>query len=173
MVVGHRVFKLDRHTCMLVGAGSAIGGAAVVMAMEPVARAPAHKVSVAVATVVVFGSISMFLYPMLFPLLGLSPHEFGIYIGSTVHEVAQVVAAGDSVGVAAANSAVITKMLRVMMLAPFLILASWWAQRRGWLGKGEDAQPAKASVPWFAIGFVLVVCLNSTGLITPQFASAR
>lgn len=172
MVVGHRVFKLDRQTCMLVGAGSAICGAAAVMAMEPVARAPAHKVSVAVATVVVLGSISMFLYPMLFPLLGLSPHEFGIYIGSTVHEVAQVVAAGDSVGVAAANSAVITKMLRVMMLAPFLILVSWWAQRRGWLGKGEDAQPAKASVPWFAIGFVLVVCLNSTGLIPPQFASA-
>ncbi len=169
MVLGHRVLKLDRQTCMLVGAGSAICGAAAVMAMEPVARAPAHKVSVAVATVVVFGSISMFLYPLLYPLIGLSPHDFGIYIGSTVHEVAQVVAAGDAVGSEAANAAVITKMLRVMMLAPFLMLVAWWAQRRGWLSDGKDAQ-AKATLPWFALGFVLAVCLNSTGLITPQLA---
>lgn len=170
MLVGHRILKMDRQTCMLVGAGSAICGAAAVMAMEPVARAQAHKVSVAVATVVVFGSISMFLYPLLYPLLGFSEHHFGIFIGSTVHEVAQVVAAGDAVSAEAANSAVITKMLRVMMLAPFLILVAWWAQRRGWLGDTADGRKAPSAVPWFAVGFVLVVALNSTGWIPVEVA---
>jgi len=173
MFVGRRLLGIDRQTCMLVGAGAAICGAAAVMAMEPVARAQAHKVSVAVATVVVFGTLSMFLYPVLYPYLGLSEQAFGIYIGATVHEVAQVVAAGNAVGPAAANIAVVEKMLRVMMLAPFLIGVSWWLQRQA----NRNAHPhdaagrARPPVPWFAFGFVAVVALNSLGLIPAQVAT--
>jgi uncharacterized integral membrane protein (TIGR00698 family) len=87
--LGTRVFRLDRQTAMLIGAGSAICGAAAVMATEPVVRAQAHKVSEAVATVVVFGTIAMFTYPLLYSHLGLSQHAFGIFAGSTIHEVAQ------------------------------------------------------------------------------------
>src|SRR3546814_3631409 len=75
VLLGTRVFKLDRETAMLIGAGSAICGAAAVMATEPVVRAQAHKVSVAVATVVVFGTTGMFLYPWLYPHLGLGAHR--------------------------------------------------------------------------------------------------
>lgn len=171
MFLGQRVLKLDRQTCMLVGAGSAICGAAAVMAMEPVARAQAHKVSVAVATVVVFGTISMFLYPLLYPYLGLSEHAFGIFIGSTVHEVAQVVAAGNAVGPLAAKVAVVEKMLRVMMLAPFIMLLSWWIQRRRHLS-GEDGATGAPGLPWFALGFVAVVGLNSLGVVPQQVAEA-
>lgn len=166
MTVGQRLLKLDRQTCMLVGAGSAICGAAAVMAMEPIARAQAHKVSVAVATVVVFGTISMFLYPVLYPYLGLSEHAFGVFIGSTVHEVAQVVAAGNAVGPVAAKAAVVEKMVRVMMLAPFLMLLSWWMQRRA-----HEKQPAgspgkaRSALPWFAVWFVVVVGVNSLGIV--------
>ncbi|NYT23466.1 YeiH family putative sulfate export transporter [Alcaligenaceae bacterium] len=172
MTAGRRLFGLDRQTCMLVGAGSAICGAAAVMAMETVTRAQAHKVSVAVATVVVFGTIGMFLYPLLYPILGMSEHAFGIFIGSTVHEVAQVVAAGNAVGPVAANTAVVEKMLRVMMLAPFLILVSWWEQRRASReGGNQDAGKARPSIPWFAVGFVAAVGLNSLGIIAPEVAS--
>src|SRR5690606_39395911 len=113
-----------RETAMLIGAGSAICGAAAVMATEPVVRAQAHKVSVAVATVVVFGTAGMFLYPWLYPHLGLGEHAFGVYAGSTIHEVAQVVVAGRAVGDAAGAAAVIVKMLRVMLLAQFLLVLS-------------------------------------------------
>lgn len=172
MVLGRRLLGLDQQTCMLVGAGSAICGAAAVMAMEPVARAPAHKVAVAVATVVVFGTLSMFLYPLLYPYLGLSEHAFGVFIGSTVHEVAQVVAAGDAVGPVAAKTAVVEKMIRVMMLAPFLMLVSWWMARKSKLNEdGAAAGQARPGVPWFAVGFVLVVGLNSIGII-PQDVAA-
>lgn len=173
MIVGRRVLGMDRQTCMLVGAGSAVCGAAAVMAMEPVARAQAHKVSVAVATVVVFGTVSMFLYPLLYPYLGMSEHAFGIFIGSTVHEVAQVVAAGNAVGPTAANIAVVEKMLRVMMLAPFLIAVSWWTQRRAASDtEGEHSGRARPSIPWFALGFVAAVGINSLGLLDAAVVDA-
>lgn len=171
MTVGRRVLRMDEQSCMLIGAGAAICGAAAVMAMEPVARAPAHKVSVAVATVVVFGTISMFLYPLLYPWLGLSEQAFGVYIGSTVHEVAQVVAAGVAVGPAAATTAVVEKMVRVMMLAPFLMLVAWRLQRRASSAEADGgAARARPPVPWFAVWFLAAVGINSLGAVSAQTA---
>lgn len=170
MFLGRRLFRMDQQTCMLVGAGAAICGAAAVMAMEPIARAQAHKVSVAVATVVVFGTLGMFVYPLMYPYLGLSEHAFGIFIGSTVHEVAQVVAAGNAVSPAAANTAVVEKMLRVMMLAPFLLGVSWFMQRRASRNQlgGSGPAAARPPVPWFAFGFVAAVAINSLGVIPAE-----
>lgn len=93
------MFGLDKHTSWLIGAGSSICGAAAVLATEPVVKAEASKVTVAVATVVIFGTVAIFLYPAIYPLMSqwFSPETFGIYIGSTVHEVAQVVAAGHAI----------------------------------------------------------------------------
>ena len=128
--VGTRIFGLDRRTAMLIGAGSSIWGPAAVMATEPVVRGRAEQVTVAVSTVVVFGTLDIFLYPAMYHLnehyhlFAMSPTAYGIYAGSTIHEVAQVVAAGRAIADAAANTAVITKMVRVMMLAPFLIVLS-------------------------------------------------
>src|SRR5207248_5358443 len=104
--------KLDRETSMLIGTGSAICGAAAVLAAEPVLRAQPHRVSVAVATVVVFGTLGMFIYPLCYPYLGLSQQTYGVFTGSTIHEVAQVVAAGRAVSDTAAAAAVIEKIGR-------------------------------------------------------------
>src|SRR5215469_17595446 len=119
--IGTRFLGLDRDTALLVSAGSGICGAAAVLATDRVIESESHKVSVAVATVVVFGTFGMFLYPFLYPLTHLTEHAFGIYVGATVHEVAQVVAAARAVGSQAADTAVITKMLRVVLLAPVLM----------------------------------------------------
>ena len=169
--IGTRWLGLDRKTAMLIGAGSSICGAAAVMAAEPVVKARAEQVTVAVATVVVFGTLAIFLYPALFELnqhLALIPggaNGFGIYAGSTIHEVAQVVAAARSVGPDAANSAVIAKMVRVMMLAPFLVMLSAWLardeKRHANTSTATDQAKGKLAVPWFAFGFVAVVLFNS------------
>jgi uncharacterized integral membrane protein (TIGR00698 family) len=151
---------------MLIGAGSAICGAAAVMAAEPVVRGQAHKVSVAVATVVVFGTLGMFVYPMLYPYLGLSEHAYGVYAGSTIHEVAQVVVAGRAVGESAASAAVIEKMLRVMLLAPFLLLLS------SRIGAAPGAAKSKIVVPWFALWFVAVSGFNSLHLLPEPWKAA-
>ncbi len=171
--VGTRWLGLERKTAMLIGAGSSICGAAAVMAAEPVVHARAEQVTVAVATVVVFGTLGIFLYPVLFDLnqywhvIPGGAHTFGIYAGSTIHEVAQVVAAARSIGPEAADSAVIAKLVRVMMLAPFLIMLSAWLARddarRGGPGAlaRSAAAPRKVTVPWFAFAFVGVVLFNS------------
>ena len=148
---GTRVFGLDRKTAMLIGAGSSICGAAAVMAAEPVVRGRAEQVTVAVSTVVVFGTLAIFLYPALYHLnahyefLSVNPVRYGVFAGSTIHEVAQVVAAGRAVSDAAANTAVITKMVRVMMLAPFLIMLSTYLSRHSEsaVGEGERADPLR------------------------------
>lgn len=173
--LGTRLLDLDRRTSMLIGAGSSICGAAAVLATEPVVKGRPEQVTVAVATVVVFGTVAIFLYPALYALsqgLGLLPsdsHHFGVYIGATVHEVAQVVAAGASVGADAENTAVIVKMVRVMLLAPFLIALSAWLVRHPEPDTGDHASTdgvrKGAAIPWFAVGFLLVVVLNSTPLL--------
>src|ERR1700751_2347586 len=164
--LGTRVFRLDRQTSMLIGAGSALCGAAAVMATEPVVRGQPHKVSVAVATGVVFGTLAMFAYPLLYPSLGLSEHAYGVFTGSTVHEVAQVVAAARSVSEAAAATAVIEKMLRIMMLAPFLIVLSGLRDHpRGTAHDGYLAARAPIVIPWFALLFIVTSLVNSVHLL--------
>lgn len=159
---GPRWFGMERDAAMLVGAGSAICGAAAVMATAPVLRVRAEQVSVAVATVVMFGTVAMFGYPLLYRLglqagLGVDALHFGVFTGSTVHEVAQVVVAGQAIGEPAAAAAVITKMVRVMMLAPFLLLLSAWRTHQA----TGTARPRRIAVPWFAFGFLLLTTLNS------------
>ncbi|HAI50116.1 YeiH family protein [Atlantibacter hermannii] len=169
--IGQKVFGLDRQTSWLIGAGSSICGAAAILATEPVIKAEPSKVTVAVATVVIFGTLAIFLYPMMYPLLAhwFSPDSYGIFIGSTMHEVAQVVAAGHAISPEAENAAVIAKMLRVMMLAPFLIFL---AARVKQLAPAGGAQTGKITIPWFAVLFILVAVFNSFHLLPGALVQA-
>ncbi|MDL4583331.1 YeiH family protein [Raoultella ornithinolytica] len=162
--LGQKVFGLDKHTSWLIGAGSSICGAAAILATEPVVKAEASKVTVAVATVVIFGTLAIFLYPAMYPMLAhwFTPEAYGIYMGSTMHEVAQVVAAGHAISPDAENAAVIAKMLRVMMLAPFLLFMAARVKQLAPEGQGGKS---KITIPWFAILFILVAVFNSFHLL--------
>lgn len=169
--VGQKLFGLDKQTTWLIGAGSSICGAAAVLATEPVVKADAGKVTVAVATVVIFGTVAIFLYPAMYHLLDTwcSPENYGIYIGSTIHEVAQVVAAGHAVAPQAENAAVIAKMIRVMMLAPFLLIL---AARVRQLAPASGGQKGKITIPWFAVLFIGVAVFNSFHLLPESVVDA-
>ena len=170
-LIGRRWMKMEKETTVLIGAGASICGAAAVLATEPVVKGRSDQVSVAVATVVIFGTISMFLYPLVYPLLGMTEHQFGIYVGSTVHEVAQVVAAGQAIGTEAANSAIIEKMVRVMMLAPFLlILANVRLPSRNANAGAAKKEKQKLVIPWFAVLFLVAAAVNSV-IAMPAMAS--
>ena len=170
-LIGRRWMKMEKETTVLIGAGASICGAAAVLATEPVVKGRSDQVSVAVATVVIFGTISMFLYPLVYPLLGMTEHQFGIYVGSTVHEVAQVVAAGQAIGTEAANSAIIEKMVRVMMLAPFLlILANVRLPSRNANAGAAKKEKQKLVIPWFAVLFLVAAAMNSV-IAMPAMAS--
>ncbi|MEJ2499626.1 MAG: putative sulfate exporter family transporter, partial [Campylobacterales bacterium] len=131
---------------------------------EPVLKAEEHKAAIAVSMVVLFGTIAMFLYPALYSagVLDMTGREFGIYVGGTIHEVAQVVAVGSMNGpdTEMAKAAVIVKMTRVIMIAPMLILLgiylSYAAKKTG--GEGGVI---KLVIPWFAVYFVGMAGVNS------------
>ncbi|MDD2738658.1 MAG: putative sulfate exporter family transporter [Methylomonas lenta] len=167
--VGIRWLQLDSRTALLVGAGSAVCGAAAILATAPVLRARNSDISVAIATVVLFGSTAMLLYPALYPLpmvqelFGHSELAMGRLVGATVHEVAQVAAAVQSLGAKAAHAAVITKMIRVMMLVPLLFALSYWLNRK----TDHKDSGFRVSPPWFALVFLLMPLVNDSGWIQP------
>lgn len=168
-LIGRRLLGLDRDLVLLASAGSAICGAAAVVATVPLLRldeqTAAEKSAIAVATVVLFGTLAMFLYPAIYGWLGpgnldLIHFDFGLYVGSTVHEVAQVVAIGSALGDEVARNAVIAKMIRVLLLMPFLVLLGTALARRD--GEGRRAP---IPVPWFAVAFVAIAGINSLAIV--------
>ncbi|SMC08855.1 YeiH family protein [Nitratiruptor tergarcus] len=159
---GVKIFKLDRDTAVLTASGSSVCGAAAVLATEPVLNAEPYKSAVAVGTVVLFGTIAMFTYPALYKagFFNMDPATYGIYVGGTVHEVAQVVAAGGAVNEIAMNDAVIVKMTRVMMIAPLLIILGILISRRAQTATG-GGKKFNITIPWFAVWFIVMAGINS------------
>lgn len=162
LLVG-KMLGLDRDTTILTSTGSAICGAAAVLGTEPVLGGKPDKTVIAVSTVVIFGTLSMFLYPMFYRmgwLSGLTDQQVGIYTGSTLHEVAHVAGAGATMdNDLIANTATITKMIRVIMLAPYLVILGLLVKPMGAAHRGETK--GKVQIPWFAIWFLVMIGGNT------------
>jgi len=164
--LGVYLLGMDKQTALMTGAGSAICGAAAILAFEPVLKAKPHQTAAAVATVVLFGTAAMAIYPFLFHLgiLDLNTNGWGIYIGATVHEVAQVVGAASDISQAVCNDAIIVKMTRVMLLVPALLVVGWWWSRQSMAKnmKKTGSKRTPLTIPWFALFFLVTVLFNST-----------
>lgn len=232
-----RMLKMDSQTALLTSVGSSICGAAAVLAAEPVVKGEPYKAAVAVSTVVIFGTLSMFLYPACYRagVYDMDARQVGLYTGATLHEVAHVYGAGEAMNgndssvktacmqmtsaraelnkavdmhlaihpeqavslensrttmnhacdelrgslcelpdFAAQNSpeikrpAVIVKMVRVILLAPVLIVLSFILSRRS---KAEDGSRSKVQVPLFAVMFLVVIGFNSLQLLPESCVS--
>lgn len=161
-----KLLKMDKDIALLASVGSGICGAAAVLGAESAIKAKPYKTAVAVSTVVIFGTLAMFVYPVLYRngVFDLNPQQMGIYTGSTVHEVAHVVGAGNAMGPEVSNSAIIVKMIRVMMLVPVLLVISFFMMRAA-MKSGEGSSRGKINMPWFAIMFLVVIAFNSFDLL--------
>lgn len=161
-----RLMKMDRGIALLTSVGSGICGAAAILGTESAIKVKPYKTAVAVSTVVIFGTIAMFLYPILYRngIVDLTPQEMGIFTGSTVHEVAHVVGAGNAMGKEVSDPAIIVKMIRVMMLVPVLLIISYSVMRAA-IKSGDASGRGKISMPWFAILFLVVIGFNSLDLL--------
>jgi uncharacterized integral membrane protein (TIGR00698 family) len=177
---GMKIMKLDRDTALLTAAGSAICGAAAVLAFESTLQSKPHKSAMAVGSVVLFGTLSMFLYPVLFKAgwLHLDTMGAGLFFGGTIHEVAQVVGAASNVSPEATHIATIVKMTRVMLLVPVLLVVGVWVNRSAHgaaatatTDDGKQHAPRKLAIPWFALGFLAFVVINSLHVL-PQSATS-
>lgn len=163
-----RRLGIDRKLAELLGAGTSICGASAVVATNAVTRASDEDVTYAVASVTVFGSVSVLFYPTLAGLLQLTPHAFGLWTGASIHEIAQVVAAAFQNGADSGNFGTIAKLSRVMLLAPMILALSYYtAKRHQTIDDDEVKRPTRRAVPmpWFVLGFIVMMLVNSLDLI--------
>jgi len=154
---------------LLSGGAVAICGASAAMAIAAVLPRDAKSerdTIIVVVTVTALSTLAMVLYPMLAAALGMTDHAAGLFLGGTIHDVAQVVGAGYSISPEAGDTATIAKLFRVALLMP-VVLAIGLACRRGGTGAGAGAAP----LPLFVLGFAALVVVNSLGLVPGAVAS--
>lgn len=162
-----RALGVDAKLAQLIGVGTSICGASAVIAANTVVRDRDGGVPYALAVVTLYGTIAMFSYPVLMHAFGLTPHAYGLWVGASVHEVAQVVAAGFAGGEDAGAFGTITKLTRVLLLAPMVLLLGWHAARVARAAGGDEIH-ARPPTPWFVFGFLAMVGVASTGVVPAE-----
>lgn len=166
-----RRLGVDPKLSQLIATGTAICGASAVIAANTVTEGTDEDVAYAVACVTVFGSVAMFAYPLLPAVLHLDPHAYGLWSGSSIHEIAQVVAAAFQDGKQAGEYATIAKLSRVMMLAPTVMVLGLMAARRA-RDHGQVHGRARPPLPWFVLGFIALAGVNSVVTMPTEARSA-
>lgn len=159
--------KVDLGLTRLIAAGTSICGISAIVATNTVVDARDEDVAYAIATATVFGSVSIFLYPIIAAGLLMASIPYAAWVGLSVHEVAQVIAAGYAYDDRSGEFAVIVKLSRVLALAPLVLTI-------GWLWRTDNSRDLRDSgilrsipIPFFVFGFVAMIALNSLGLIAP------
>ncbi len=168
-----RRLGLSRDLSLLVASGSAICGASAIAAMDAATDSREEDVTVAVATVTLFGTAALVLLPAVNAVIGFGPGAFGTWVGASVHEVAQVVAAATPGGRQAVETATVVKLTRVLMLAPLVLGVALWRRRRD-PAPSPGGAARTSPVPVFILGFLVCVAAASTGLVpAPVIAGAQ
>jgi uncharacterized integral membrane protein (TIGR00698 family) len=166
-----RLFKLESSLGLLIGGATAICGASAALAISSVLpRTPGleRDTTLTVVGVTTLSTAAMVTYPLITHWLGFDALTAGLFIGATIHDVAQVVGAGYSLSPAAGDAATITKLMRVALLVPMLVVISMVMRRRA---AGEGARVKAPLLPWFAVAFVALMLLNSTGWVSSELRS--
>ncbi len=174
VLLGKYWFKLDDEQSLLIAAGTSICGSAAILATGSILKSKSYKSIIAVAITFLFGTVGMFILPLVYKL-GLLPFRedtFGIFIGAIFPSVGNVAAAGSAVSEVVEKNAIIMKMMRVIMLVPFLLLLGIYTSRTSKQLKDrglENRQPNnKIVVPWFAILFLVMIGINSLVQPSPE-----
>ena len=162
-VVAARLLGFKGQFGLLTGGATAICGASAALALS--AALPQHPLKDRATLFTVIGvsalsTLAMVLYPMLVQWLGLAEVPAGIFLGATIHDVAQVVGAGYSLSQQTGDVATLVKLMRVAMLLPVILLASLATR-----SQHEAGAKRPPLLPWFAVAFAVLVAVNSTGWV--------
>ncbi|MDO5605326.1 MAG: putative sulfate exporter family transporter [Paracoccus sp. (in: a-proteobacteria)] len=170
-----RLVRRDWRFSLLTGGAVAICGASAAMAIAAVL--PRHEKSerdlvFTVLSVTVLSTVAMVIYPMLANGFGFSDRDSGVFLGGTIHDVAQVVGAGFSINPEVGETATLVKLIRVAMLAPVVLAFSIIIRTRGLADRDTESGRRPPLLPGFVIGFLVLATLNSAGLIPEAVAAA-
>lgn len=165
-----RVLKVESSFGVLAGGATAICGASAALALASVL--PRHEslerdTTLTIVVVTTLSTVAMVVYPVFSAWMGFDGTTAGLFVGATIHDVAQVVGAGYAIGQDAGDAATITKLMRVAMLVPMLLVVALWFRQPA--ERGVRGAPL---LPWFAVAFALLVVLNSVLALPEVLRSA-
>jgi uncharacterized integral membrane protein (TIGR00698 family) len=158
-----RRLGVDPKVVELIAAGTSICGASAVVATNTVTEGSDEDVAYAIGIITALGTASILLYPVAAAAMGMPSPAYGLWTGASIHEIAQVIAASFQGGTVSAQFGAISKLSRVMLLAPVVFTLGYLATRR----RCAAGNPAKVPTPWFLVGFLVMIAINSLGLVTP------
>ncbi|WP_163100151.1 YeiH family protein [Peribacillus alkalitolerans] len=164
-----RLFGVEKRLGILTACGTAICGAAAVVAISPQIKAKEEETAVAAATVAVLGTIFTLVYTGLYAVMNLSEKGYGVFAGGTLHEIAHVIAAAAPGGNTAVDIAVIVKLTRVALLVPVALIIGFIVQK-----KEKESNEKKISlsiIPWFILGFIAMSGFNTLGIVSDTVAN--
>lgn len=165
-----RLVHVEGRLALLLAVGSAVCGNTAIVATAPVIGARAREVAYAVATITLFGTLAVFLYPAIGRAIALPQPSFGLWAGVAVHDTSQVIATSAAYGPDALDVATVVKLIRNALMAPLLFLIA-----TGWATRGEDVESAgrgvRRAIPLFVFGFLALAALRTIGVIDADEAA--
>jgi uncharacterized integral membrane protein (TIGR00698 family) len=171
VLLAARFVRIDSRLAVLIAVGSAVCGNTAIVATAPVIGARAREVAYAVATITLFGTLAVFLYPTIGRAIALPQPQFGLWAGVAVHDTSQVIATSASYGPGALDVATVVKLIRNALMAPLLlVIATVWASRAE--GTVDSARRGiRRAVPLFVLGFLALAALRTVGVIGTDVAT--
>jgi uncharacterized integral membrane protein (TIGR00698 family) len=154
-----KVLRVNNNLTTLIAAGTAICGAAAIVAVSPALRSKQEQTAIAI-----LGTVGALLLIFLYPYLPLTDSEYGVLVGATLHELAHVVAASVPGGAEGGDAAILVKLGRVLLLVPVILIISFLINRKD---KSRENTLKNIPIPWFILGFLLMSIINTFASI-PQ-----
>ncbi len=165
VLLAARFVQVESRLAVLIAVGSAVCGNTAIVATAPVIGARAREVAYAVATITLFGTLAVFLYPSIGRAFAVPQPSFGLWAGVAVHDTSQVIATSAAYGPDALDVATVVKLIRNALMAPLLLLiATAWAARGGET-VGTTRRGIRRAVPLFVFGFLALAALRTIGVI--------
>ena len=168
VLLAARVVRVERRLAVLIAVGSAVCGNTAIVATAPIVGARARDVAYAIATITLFGTLAVFLYPAIGRAFAIEEPAFGLWSGVAVHDTSQVVATSAAYGPEALDVATVVKLIRNALMAPLLLLiAAVWTARSGDRDPADRslARGVRRAVPLFVLGFLVLAGLRSANVI--------
>lgn len=160
--------KVPQKLGILTACGTAICGAAAIVAIAPQIKANEEETAVSAAIIALLGTVATLIYTCSYGILQLTSEQYGVFAGATLHEIAHVIAAAAVAGDSAVDTAVIVKLTRVALLVPVAIIIGALYQRK--TAQHHAKMLNSAVVPWFILGFLAVSAFNSLGIVPASIA---
>ena len=170
VVLGRRL-RTERRIAILIGIGSSVCGASAIAATAPVVKANERELSFAIATITLFGTLAVFVFPLVGHALDLDVLTFGLWAGTAVGDTAQTIATSAAYDTVGRDVAVVVKLLRTVLLAPLLLLVAWsWSRTEDRsLGSAQAARRGiRNAVPFFVVGFVALAAIRTLGYVDAE-----